>query len=69
VKRVKLGSSAIEAVTYDETKRTLVVEFRRGDSYRYFGVPKAIYRRLLKVESAGAFWNEVKDDFHYEKLE
>ena len=66
MRRVRLGSAAIEAVSYDETKRILVVEFRGGDSYQYLDVPKTAYRELLK---AGAFWNEVKDRFSYVKLE
>ena len=55
--RVTLDSSAIEAVTYDETNRTLDIEFRQGHSYRYMHVPGVIYHAL----SAGAFWNAVKD--------
>jgi KTSC domain len=66
--RVILDSSAIEAVTYDETKRTLDVEFREGDSYRYMHVPEFVYRGLLNADSAGAFWNAVKDQFEYVKL-
>ena len=66
--RVILGSSAIEAVTYDETKRTLDVEFREGHSYRYMHVPGFVYHSLLNAESAGAFWNSVKDRFDYVKL-
>ena len=68
VKRVRLGSAAIEAVKYDEKKRTLDVEFRDGDIYRYSHVPEFVYRELLKAESAGAFWNAIKDQFDYEKL-
>lgn len=67
--RVPLGSSAIEAVTFDETKRTLIVEFRGGDSYLYSGVPRTVYQALLKAESAGGFWNEVKDRFDYVRLD
>jgi KTSC domain len=67
--RVTLDSSAIEAVTYDEANRTLDVEFREGHSYRYMHVPGVIYRALLNAESAGAFWNAVKDGFEYAKLD
>jgi lysyl-tRNA synthetase class 2 len=67
--RVRLDSSAIEAVRYDQNKQTLDVEFREGDSYRYMHVPKFVYRELLNAESAGAFWNAVKDQFKYVKLE
>jgi KTSC domain len=68
VKRVRLGSAAIEAVKYDEKKRTLDVEFREGDACRYMHVPEFVYRELLKAESAGAFWNAIKDQFDYVKL-
>jgi hypothetical protein len=67
--RVKLDSSAIEAVRYDEKRRTLDVEFREGQSYRYMHVPEFVYRELLNAESPGALWNAVKGQFEYEKLD
>ena len=69
MKRVRLGSSAIASIVYDEKKRTLDVEFRDGDTYRYMHVPEFVYRELLKAESAGVFWNSIKDQFEYVKLE
>ena len=67
--RVTLDSSTIEAVTCDEAKRTLDVEFREGHSHRYMHVPKFVYHALLNAESAGAFWNSVKDRLDYVKLD
>ena len=67
-KKVRLASAAIASVRYDEKKRTLDVEFRSGDIYRYMHVPDFVYRELLKAESAGAFWNVIKDHFDYKKL-
>ncbi|MGB9475364.1 MAG: KTSC domain-containing protein [Candidatus Udaeobacter sp.] len=67
--RITLGSSAIEAVTYDETNRTLDVEFREGHSYRYMHVPEFVYQALLKADSAGTFWNLIKDRYKYAKLD
>jgi hypothetical protein len=67
--RVRLNSSAIEAVSDDETKRTLDIEFREGHSYRYRHVPEFVYHALLNANSAGAFWNSVKDRFDYVKLD
>jgi hypothetical protein len=32
-------------------------------------VPEFFYRELLNAESAGAFWNGVKDHFDYVKLD
>ena len=69
MRRVKLDSEAIEAVNYNGRKRNLLVEFRGGGKYRYFRVPRTMYLGLLKAESAGAFWNAVKHQFEYEKLE
>ena len=67
--RGPLESSAIVAVTYDDENWTLDVEFREGHSYRYKHVPGFVYRALLNAESAGAFWNAVKDQFRYVKLD
>ena len=69
MQQVTLDSSAIEAVAYDETKRTLDVEFREGHSYRYMHVPGFVYHALLNAESAGVFWNSVKNRFDYAKLD
>jgi ATP-dependent DNA helicase RecG len=65
MKRVPLDSTAIAAVTYEEQNRTLDVEFREGETYRYFNVPEFVYQDLLKAESTGAFWNSVKDQYEF----
>jgi lysyl-tRNA synthetase class 2 len=65
---IRLASAAIVSVKYDERKHALDVQFRGGDTYRYMRVPEFVYRELLKAESAGAFWNAIKDQFDYEKL-
>jgi len=67
--RVRLDSSAIEAVRYNRNEQTLEIKFREGHSYRYRHVPEFVYRELLNAESAGAFWNRVKDQFEYVKLD
>jgi KTSC domain len=69
MKRVPLDSSAIAAAKYDEKQRTLDIEFREGETYRYFHVPEFVYQELLKAESAGAFWNSVKDQYEFVLLE
>ena len=68
MKRVRLGSAAIAAVSYNEEKRTLDVEFRDGDIYRYTHVPGFVYRELLNSESAGAFWNKIKDNYKFTRV-
>jgi hypothetical protein len=56
---------AIAAVTYEEQNRTLDVEFRQGETYRYFRVPEFVYQELLKAESAAAFWNSGKNQYEF----
>ena len=67
-KRVSLSSSAIARVTYDSDHRSLDVDYRGGDRYRYFHVPQFVFDALLKAESAGAFWNSLKDNYRFERL-
>jgi lysyl-tRNA synthetase class 2 len=69
MKRVRVGSSAIASVSYKEDKRTLDVQFREGDTYRYIHVPKFVYHELLSAESAGAFWNQIKDNYEFTRLD
>lgn len=47
-------SSNVKRVRYDAANERLHVEFRTG-SYRYEGVPRAMFDELTKAESAGAF--------------
>ena len=69
MKPVRLGSSAVDAIRYDEDRKTLDVEFRGGGRYRYLKIPLSIYQGLLKAELAGAYWNAIKDQFEYVKLD
>ena len=68
-KRVVLNSSAIAVVIYNFERRTLDMQYSEGETYRYFAVPQFTFEALLAAESAGAFWNSVKDNYHFEKLE
>lgn len=67
-RRVTLESSAIVLVVYDELERSLEVHFRGSGSYRYFEVSLSTFEALLAAESAGTFWNSVKDKYAYERL-
>jgi len=58
---VAVDSSMIEAIGYDSNSYILVVDFTKGGSYSYLGVPKAVYDGLLSAESVGkAFHATVK---------
>jgi hypothetical protein len=52
---VAIESSMIQAVSYDEEDRTLLVLFNSGKAYRYFDVPQRLYKDLLDSDSRGRF--------------
>lgn len=51
-------SSALVAVTYDDDTAVLEVEFRQGETYRYFMVPRSIVTELLSAPSVGHYFSE-----------
>ena len=67
--RVVLDSSAIAIATYDSDERTLDLQFCEGNNYRYFNVPQFVFEALRTAESAGAFWNSVKQNYRYQQLD
>jgi len=44
------------SVGYSAARRTLEIEFRSGDVYRYFGVPEKTFRALIASSSKGRFF-------------
>jgi hypothetical protein len=69
---IKVKSSLITAVDYDEETERLVVEFKGGGTYVYSKVPKEIYKDMLYSESIGKFFtSRIKgnDAFPFEKAE
>lgn len=66
---VKVESSNIEQVGYDNEDSVLFVEYKGGARYSYSKVPQKIYVQLLEAESVGRFMNEeIKGTYDCEKL-
>jgi soluble lytic murein transglycosylase-like protein len=62
-------SSVIASVGYDAVSANLDVRFVSGRTYRYSGVPPAIYEALMNAESKGAFFNSrIRDRFPFREL-
>lgn len=62
-------SKAIARLRYDTSSNTLVVEFRNGTVYRYFGVSRDDYTKLATSASPGARFNAVIQPYHeYERV-
>ncbi|MHB1260435.1 MAG: KTSC domain-containing protein [Thermoplasmatota archaeon] len=63
-------SKALARLRYEEADKALVVEFRSGKVYRYFGVSRDDYTKLATSASPGARFNEAIQPYHeYEQLE
>ena len=59
MERVAVESTAVAAVGYDQSTRTLEVEFRSGRVYQYADVPRSAYEWLLRAPSKGALMNRL----------
>ena len=64
-------SSNIAAMWYNADGGEVVVRFLNGTAYRYFGVSREIYDRVLWSDSVGSAFNKyiVKGEFPFEKKE
>jgi hypothetical protein len=69
MERVYLDSSELNWVHYNEHTLVLRAEFKKGDVYRYFGVPLHIYAGLISADSHGRYFNEYVRNagYDYEK--
>jgi lysyl-tRNA synthetase class 2 len=64
-----IESTVLASITYDEPTQLLLVEFRAGAIYCYFGVPLTVPAGLLAAPSKGAYFNRfVRARFSFTKL-
>jgi hypothetical protein len=57
--RLPVDSSSVLSIGYDAGTFILEIEFHNGHVYRYFNVPEAAHRLLLKASSIGGFVNTI----------
>lgn len=67
---IKVDSSQISAVGYDEGNKLLYIQFQNGTVYVYYNVVYYIYEGLLNAESKGKFFNDYirKVGYKFTKL-
>lgn len=69
MKKIKVESSNINYVSYDEKFELLIIEFYNDSVYAYAGVPKEIYEKLMKSESVGkTFHSLIRDKYLTERM-
>lgn len=64
----KLDSSNIEQADYDQYLNVLIVKFKAGYCYEYYGVPKETFKELVTAKSVGKFFQtNIRNKFDYAK--
>jgi len=61
---IRVNSSAINAVGYDQTTQRMRITFEQGHSYDFCGVPVHVYEALMSSSSKGGYYNDhVRDRY------
>lgn len=69
IKRTYVDSSNLKSVGYDNTNRTLEIEFANGTVYQFYAVPQRTYVELMQAESHGKyFYASIRDRFQYQMI-
>ena len=69
MERMKVNSSTIRAVGYDERGRVLEVEFNDGRVNQYTGVSPEVHRRLISAPSIVSYFRDnVEESFPAKRL-
>lgn len=68
---IKVYSSAISAIGYDNEHSVLYIEFKDGGVYRYFDVPSGLHKSLMTASSIGSYFDrEVrKKNYRFEVVQ
>lgn len=67
---MRVHSTAITDIEYEDEHGKLYVRFIDGDRYVYVGVPGEVHRSFLDADSKGGYFAEaIRDRFPYNKLD
>lgn len=69
MQRTKVSSTNIRSIGYDKEEKVLEIEFLAGARvYQYFGVPEALYHKMMLAKSHGRFFADfIRNQFDYEE--
>jgi hypothetical protein len=55
---IRVFSSAIVAVGYDQATRRMKIQFVEGHTYDFCGVPETVFNGLLRASSKGTYYSD-----------
>ena len=68
IRHYDVESSNIESIGHSYPRRILEIKFKNGGIYRYKGVPRTEFKKLLAAQSKGkAFHQDIKHNYPYRK--
>jgi len=65
-------SSNITHIGYDRETKTLVIKFKKGNTYKYYPVEPKIHKALMAAESHGQYFaTNIKNnkEVNYERID
>lgn len=67
---MRVESTAISDIRYEDERQKLFVRFEGGGEYVYVGVPGEVHRSFIEADSRGRFFaDQIRDRFPYNRLE
>jgi KTSC domain len=60
--RKPLSSGKLKSAGYDESSRTMEIEFTNGDVFEYKAVSRELYRQLMASPSPSSFFEDKIDE-------
>ena len=67
--RIRVKSSNVHSIGYDNEKEILQVEFLNGSVYEYYEVPEIIFNEFMAATSKGKYGNRyIFYSYHYQKV-
>ncbi|QNP48408.1 KTSC domain-containing protein [Diaphorobacter aerolatus] len=67
--RIKVESSAIKEIGYHPEKEILEVLFANDTAYQYVKVGFEDYMNLIRAESIGKHFADMKESFQYARIQ
>lgn len=61
---VRVSSTAISAIGYDEATKRMKVRFTSGNTYDFCRVPPGVHKEFMRAASKGTFYNNhIRDRY------